>query len=330
MSNNLTKDLLQSAIIHKKVRKHIKEELLKPQDCNVKLIDLAKDIESHIAKLTNYNPTDPLAGGVAFPTGLSVNSCAAHWTPNPNDTFQTLKNDDLIKIDWGVHINGAITDGAFSFSFSDKYDKLIQASEDATNSAIKMSGPGAYLGDIGSHIEEVIESYELELDGKTYPLKSIGDLCGHQIGKYQIHCGKTVPNIKFMPLMKPPLREKYRMEEGEVYAIETFPTTGSGKVFEDKTPNECSHYMADYLNPKKYNKKIIQRNIFAKNNEKRFGTLAFCKRWFPYEEEKDAFNMAVDRGIYQSYPPLYSEPGTYVAQTEHTIYISPGGAIKLN
>lgn len=33
------------------------------------------------------------------------------------------------------------------------------------------------------------------------------------------------------------------MEEGEIYAIETFGTTGKGYVNEDM---ECSHYMKEY------------------------------------------------------------------------------------
>ena len=126
MSNNLTIDLLKSAQIHKKVRKHITDDLLKP---NMKLIDLANGIENKIKELTNFDSQNPLAGGIAFPTGLSLNQCAAHWTPNPGDDTQILGPDDLIKIDWGVHVNGYITDGAFSFSFNDKFDPLIDASK---------------------------------------------------------------------------------------------------------------------------------------------------------------------------------------------------------
>ena len=33
------------------------------------------------------------------------------------------------------------------------------------------------------------------------------------------------------------------MEEGELYAIETFGSTGKGYVVED---GECSHYMRDF------------------------------------------------------------------------------------
>ena len=329
-SNILTRDHMVSGQIHKKVRKYIKDDLLKP---NVKLIDLANGIENKIKELTNYDPANPLAGGVAFPTGLSVNQCAAHWTPNPGDTTQTLGTDDLIKIDWGVHVNGYITDGAFSFSFNDKFDPLIKASEEATHNAMKMAGPGASLGEIGKVTQEIIESYEIELDGKTVALKSIGDLSGHQIGRYQIHCGKPVPNVLWEPLMNNPM---YKMREGEVYAIETFPSTGSGVINEDSNPNNCSHYMANYNNHLKYNDDIVNQSKYTVDMNSRFKTLAFCKRWMDNEKMYDSstqkkFENVVNEKMYEPYPPLYdSQTGAYVAQTEHTVFINSAGAIPLN
>ena len=325
--NTLTRDHLLSGQIHKKVRKHIVDDLLKP---DVKLIDLANGIENKIKELTNYDPKNPFAGGVAFPTGLSINQCAAHWTPNPGDTEQTLKSDDLIKIDWGVHVNGYITDGAFSFSFSDKFDPLIKASEEATKNAIKMAGPDVFLGEIGKATQEIIESYEFELDGKLVQLKSIGDLSGHQIGRYKIHCGKPVPNILYEPLVKNPM---YKMREGEVYAIETFPSTGSGIIHEDCNQNNWSHFMANYNNHLKYNSDLVNRKKYTSQLEGRFGTLAFCKRWMNEQDiyNENAFDKAVKDKMYQPHPPLYdSENGAYVAQTEHTVYINPKGALQLN
>lgn len=40
------------------------------------------------------------------------------------------------------------------------------------------------LCEIGAQIQEVMESYEIELDGKTYPIKSIRNLNGHSISPY--------------------------------------------------------------------------------------------------------------------------------------------------
>ena len=63
-----------------------------------------------------------------------------------------------------------------------------------------------------------MESYEVEINGKTYPVKAIKNLSGHSIGPYHIHAGKSVPIVKGGKADK--------MEEGELYAIETFGSTG--------------------------------------------------------------------------------------------------------
>lgn len=49
-------------------------------------------------------------------------------------------------------------------------------------------------------------------------VKSIRNLNGHSIGRYQIHAGKSVPIVKG--------GEQTKMEEGEFFAIETFASTG--------------------------------------------------------------------------------------------------------
>jgi methionyl aminopeptidase len=41
-----------------------------------------------------------------------------------------------------------------------------------------------------------MESYEIELEGKTYPIKCVRNLNGHSIDPYRIHAGKSVPIVK--------------------------------------------------------------------------------------------------------------------------------------
>ena len=48
-----------------------------------------------------------LESGLAFPTGCSLNYCAAHYTPNAGDPT-VLQYDDVCKIDFGTHVNGRI------------------------------------------------------------------------------------------------------------------------------------------------------------------------------------------------------------------------------
>ena len=61
-----------------------------------------------------------------------------------------------------------MTDCAFTLTFNNRYDELLKAVKDATNTGIREAGIDVRLCDIGEAIQEVMESYEVELDGKTY------------------------------------------------------------------------------------------------------------------------------------------------------------------
>ena len=61
---------------------------------------------------------------------------------------------------------------------------------------IKLAGIDARLCEIGEVVQETIESFEVEIDGKVYPCKSVHNLCGHSIEQYRVHGGKFVPNAK--------------------------------------------------------------------------------------------------------------------------------------
>lgn len=112
-----------------------------------------------------------------------------------------------MKIDYGSHVRGIMTDCAFTVAFNPTYDNLLKAVKEATDTGIRHSGIDARLGEIGEAIQETMESYEVEIKGKTYPVKAIKNLCGHSIAPYHIHAGKSVPIVKS--------DNQDRMEEGE-------------------------------------------------------------------------------------------------------------------
>lgn len=95
-----------------------------------------------------------LMAGLAFPTGCSINNCAAHYTPNNGDNT-ILQESDVVKIDYGVHVNGRIIDCAFTITFDHKFDPLIDAVREATNAGIRETGIDVRLCDVGEVIEEV-------------------------------------------------------------------------------------------------------------------------------------------------------------------------------
>jgi len=149
-------------------------------------------------------------------------------------------------------------------AFSPQQDPLLQAVKDATNMVIKAMGIDVHLCDIGEVIQEVMESYKVEIDGKMYPVQCIQNLNGHSMGPYQIHGGTPVLIVKGGDMTK--------MEEDEMYAIEMFGTTGRGYIVEDM---ECSHYMKNFHVPHNSLHLPSAKKLLAHIN-KTCGTLAFC------------------------------------------------------
>jgi len=107
-----------------------------------------------------------LNAGWGFPTGVSLNECAAHYSPNPGDV-NIFKYDDVLKIDFGTHINGRIVDCAFTVAFNPVYDNLLLGVREATYVGMKTSGIDVRMCEIGAAITEVMTSYEVELGNKT-------------------------------------------------------------------------------------------------------------------------------------------------------------------
>ena len=305
-----------AAKIHKKVRTDFKKMIQSKEVLNMKYFDIANHIEGLIKTHSKFDKNNVFKSGIGFPIGLSINECAAHWTPNPGENRKWEQND-LVKIDFGVHVDGCIIDSAFTTSLSTDYNELIEISKQSTQLAINNCGMDAVLGDIGEIVEEFIESKEVEINGILYPLKSTKDLTGHMILPYIIHGPKSIPNFK----IKYPLR----MEENEFYAVETFPTTGNGKTTNDI---ECSHYM---LNSERITKQMdkdivlpIKENYLFKKIKEIRETLPFCRKWLKNEGIKGyqiPLNNLVKKKIITAYPPIMSQKGTYVAQHEHTIFI---------
>lgn len=165
--------LRRAAEVHRQTRKHA-QKFIKP---GMKIMDITNEIEATNRRLIEASGLD---AGIAFPTGASLNHCAAHWTPNLGDET-VLGVDDVMKIDYGSHIGGLMTDCAFTVAFNPTYDNLLKAVKEATDTGIRTAGIDARFSEIGEAIQETMESYEVEIKGKTYPVKCIRNLCGHSM-----------------------------------------------------------------------------------------------------------------------------------------------------
>jgi len=257
---------------------------------DIPLLEIAEKIEAKIIEL---------GGKPAFPTNLSINEIAAHYTPSYND--ETLAHG-LLKVDLGVHIDGYLSDTAFSVDLEDNKEnkKLIIASEQALENAIKIIKSSTTLNEIGEIIQSTIESYDAS---------PIVNLSGHSIEQYDLHSGITIPNY--------PNNQKSPIGLG-TRAIEPFATFGNGKVH-DGSPSEI-YILQDNRNV---------RNPFAKEVldfiQEEYETLPFCSRWIIKKFQTRALfalKQLEDNNNLHRFPQLIESSKSKVSQTEQTLLIT--------
>ena len=255
----------------------------------VPLLEIAEKIESKIVEL---------GGKPAFPVNLSINEIAAHYTPNNDD--KTLAHG-LIKVDFGVHIDGWASDNAFSADLENNEENknLIKASEEALKNALENTKSGVTTGKVGQVISEKIESLGFN---------PIINLSGHSMEKYELHAGITIPNIGDG-------RGTF-LGEG-LYAIEPFVTKGSGKV-RDGRPSGIYE-----IQEKKKPRSQLARKVMEFIEEE-YNTLPFCSRWL-IKKLGPSVTLALremeDSGILHHFSQLIEVSGNKVSQTEHTILV---------
>jgi methionyl aminopeptidase len=224
-----------------------------------------------------------------------------------------------MKIDFGVAHNRNIIDSAFTVYFDDRFKQLIAASRDAANRVIRMAAPDARISEMSEAIEETIRGHQLELDGKIYRLQPVINLSGHQLPNYKIHAGKFIPLIRD----KPDKPNTDRMEIGELYAIETFATTGQGIVRDE---GATSHFM---LQPKLRPMKKGPLQDLVDCIRQNFKTLAFSQRFLDRAGQTN-LNQLIKQKLVEPYPPLADIKQLWVSQHEHTFGIFERGVEVFN
>ena len=233
----------------------------------------------------------------SFPANLSRNVEAAHYTPSPDDA-ETFEEGDLVKVDVGAHLDGAIADTAETIEVGGtrRYDGLKRAADEALRAGISAVRPGGAVDDISRAIEAAIHARGF---------KPIVDLTGHSIERYLLHAGKSIPNAGGM--------SGERLVEGEIVAIEPFATNGAGHIQNGAFGN-IQRFRRD---PGAADEEVAR--LYA-----RFRSLPFATRWVSGAAELAALGRA--KRFLQRYPVFREAGGGYVAQAEHTILVGPHGA----
>lgn len=247
-----------------------------------------------------------LGGQPAFPCNVGINEVAAHYT-SPWDDASILPRDSVVKVDFGVHIDGYVNDSAVTVSLNPVYNSMIQVAEEALRSGVERIAHGVRFSDVGEQIQKAIAQYGC---------KPIRNLTGHKVERYTIHAGKSVPNVAGPA--------PGRFEAGEVYAIEPFVTVreAAGKV-EDADQVFIYRAVRDRGVRSEPARKIVE---YVRRT---YRTLPFASRWLysslGKEIVEDGLSETLKAKCISGYPVLVEASGKAVTQAEHTVIVKEDG-----
>ena len=191
------------ASIHEQLRERIKPGV------RTRDIDqfVQQQIESHgaVAAQIGYQ-------GYEYATCISVNDEICHGFPSN----YRLKEGDVVKVDFCVDLNGAISDSCWCYAVgevSPEHQALMEVTKECLYRGIEQAVVGNRIGDIGHAIQEYAES-------KGYGV--VRDFIGHGIGP-TIHEEPQVPHYGLAG-------KGLRLKEGMTITIEPMITTGTWKM----------------------------------------------------------------------------------------------------
>ncbi|MBY9009808.1 MAG: type II methionyl aminopeptidase [Candidatus Lokiarchaeota archaeon] len=287
-----------------KIAQEVKKFIRPQVEVGTNVFNLIKSSEAKIIEL---------GGEWGFPINVSINNTAAHYTSPIKDDELTINEGDIVKIDLGVHIEGYIVDTAFTVSFNDEktLENIIQATEVALEAAKMLAKPKVNTRELGKKIEDIVKGF------KFNPIKELG---GHQIERWTVHGKKKLPELGN--------QGGDIMEEGEVFAIEIFASTGEGSVH-----NTNASYIYG-LNP--YAGRVPLRRKTSKqilgHINKNYKTLPFAERWLAKDFRMGVvfgLQELIQQGKIQVHYVLAEQKGEFVAQSEETILITEDGFKQL-
>lgn len=282
-------------------------------------------------------------GKPAFPTTISVNELAAHYTtdhaltaPDGWETEMVFQKGDLVKLDIGVQIHGCIGDNALTVEVGNtgRHTEQIRASRESRDAAIETMHPGTPWHKVGAAAAQPV------IDAGFEPIRN---LCGHQLEPWVLHAGVSVPAYA---CGKDHPGFRGTVQEDSVYAVEPFNTTGTQGLIENVEPNNSSNIYR--VTGQTSWRKALQRKQLkplgaqlARNLEERYNTLPFAERWafpmlekpFPEADEasrRSKWNALVKKltsiRFLETYHALRCADGGMIGQFEHTVHVAPGGA----
>ena len=154
--------------------------------------------------------------GRVFPASvcISINDEVVHGVPSKR---RTLKEGDIVGLDFGVSVEGYFGDAAVTVPVGTvpaSATRLMDVTRAALEAGIDAVRPGKYIADISGAIQDVAENAGYSL---------VREFVGHGIGR-KLHEDPQVPNYRTGT-------RGVRLQEGLVLAIEPMVNEGGPDIY---------------------------------------------------------------------------------------------------
>mmetsp|Transcript_12416 Transcript_12416/g.29240 ORF Transcript_12416/g.29240 Transcript_12416/m.29240 type:complete len:387 (+) Transcript_12416:154-1314(+) len=278
-----------------------------------------KSLEDETGKL--YNKKDKegrkMEKGIAFPTCISVNEIAGHFSPLKGESRKLAKGD-VVKVDLACHIDGFIAAAAHTMvvgdaKVEDKRADVVMAAWNAAEAALRL----VQVGNTNTQVTEAIG--KIAADFEVKPLQGV---LSHQLKKHVIDGNRVIISVE-TPEEKV---DEFEFELNEVYCVDIVMTTGDGKAKESE--NRTTVYKRAV--EQSYTLKLQKARQFLHEVNKRFPALPFSIRAFEDETmARVGVTEAKRHELLHDYPVLKEREGQFVAQFKFTVLLLPGGTKRI-
>merc|ERR1712168_1236268 len=289
----------------------------------VSALELCKIGDDMIVQETDkvYKKEKEIQKGIAFPTQANINNCICHYAPlssvGSNDFI--VKENDIVKLDLGVHIDGYIAVVAHTvFMSEEKKGKAVDAMLAAhycAEAALRLVAPGIENTKVTDVVSKISESYGC---------KAVEGMLSYQMVKDTIYGKKTI-------IQNPTEKQRQEHENcefavNEVYAIDMLISTGDGKSRDMDFRTTIYKREPDQV----YQLKMKASRAVFSEVEKKFDTMCFNLRALADEKKaKMGINECVNHGLITPFPVLFEKEDEIVAQFKFTTLLMPNGPLRI-
>lgn len=259
--------------------------------------------------------------GIAFPTCVSVNDVAGHFSPL--STHEAAVNaGDVVKIELGVHIDGycvniaktVLLEGEESTApVTGPVADLMHATNTAMEACLRTLKVGNKNTDVTDMLQRIAGIYDVNV---------MASVTSHNLSRFDIDGDKTIvskkdPNVR---------NEVCTFEVNEVYALDIMLTTGSGSAKEMNEKTTVYKRVPDV----RYKLKMkASKYVYGEIVEK-FSVFPFTLRALDDQNRaRLGVTECVAHNVVEAYPVFVDKDGGIVSQMKATVLLMPSGTTRI-